>query len=51
MRTIKAGDITKAVSSLFKQANYVLGDDVLAALKKARKAEESPAGREALDAI
>ncbi|OGO18012.1 MAG: fumarate hydratase [Chloroflexi bacterium RBG_16_50_11] len=51
MRLIKAADITRAVASLFKQANYNLGDDVLAALNKARKAEESPAGREALDAI
>jgi fumarate hydratase subunit alpha len=51
MRLIYAADITAAVSNLFKQANNTLGDDVLAALKKARKKEESPAGREALDAI
>ena len=51
MRLIKATEITEAVSSLFKQANYTLGDDVLAALNKARKEEESPAGRQALDAI
>jgi fumarate hydratase subunit alpha len=51
MRLIYAADITEAVSSLFKQANYTLGDDVLAALKKARREEESPAGRKALDAI
>jgi len=51
MRLIYATDITEAVSSLFKQANHTLGDDVLAALKKARRDEESPAGREALDAI
>jgi fumarate hydratase subunit alpha len=51
MREIKAADITKAVADLFQQANYGLGNDVVAALKKARKAEESPAGRRALDAI
>ncbi len=51
MRLVYAADITAAVSNLFKQANYTLGDDVLAALKKARREEESPAGCEALDAI
>jgi fumarate hydratase subunit alpha len=51
MRSINAADITEAVSNLLKQANYTLSDDVLAALKKARKDEESPAGRDALDAI
>jgi fumarate hydratase subunit alpha len=51
MRLIDADDITKAVAALFKQANYTLGKDVLAALKKARKEEESPAGRSALDTI
>jgi fumarate hydratase subunit alpha len=51
MRTIKAGIVTEAVARLFKEANYTLGEDVLAALKKARREEESPAGRQALDAI
>ncbi|MBN1692864.1 MAG: fumarate hydratase, partial [Dehalococcoidales bacterium] len=51
MRNIKADLIIDAVSKLFKEANYNLGDDVLTALKKARREEESPAGREALDAI
>jgi fumarate hydratase subunit alpha len=51
MRLINAPDITKAVADLFKQANYGLGKDVLSALKKARREEESPAGRRALDAI
>jgi fumarate hydratase subunit alpha len=51
MRLINAPDITRAVADLFKKANYELGGDVIAALKKARKAEESPAGRRALDAI
>jgi fumarate hydratase subunit alpha len=51
MRTIRADAVTGAVSNLFKQANYTLGDDVLAALNKARREEESPAGRDAIDAI
>jgi fumarate hydratase subunit alpha len=51
MRSINAADITEVVSNLLIQANYTLGDDVLAALRKARKEEESPAGRDALDAI
>jgi len=51
MREIEASDVTRAVAALFKQANYGLGDDVLAALKKARQAEESPAGREVIDTI
>ncbi|MDD5339438.1 MAG: fumarate hydratase [Dehalococcoidales bacterium] len=51
MRSIPAADITDAVSKLFVQANYSLGADVLAALKKARKEEKSPAGRDALDVI
>ncbi len=51
MRLIMAGDIVEAVADLFKQANYGLGDDVLAALQKARREEVSPAGRSALDAI
>jgi fumarate hydratase subunit alpha len=51
MRLINAADVTEAVSNLFKQANYELGDDVLAALKKARQDEVSPPGCEAIDAI
>lgn len=51
MRTIKAGAVTGAVANLFKQANYELGEDVLAALKKARLEEESPPGREVIDTI
>lgn len=51
MRTIEAGSITEAVSNLFNQANCELGEDVLAALKQARQDEESPLGREVIDAI
>jgi len=51
MREIKASTVTEAVSDLFKQANYDLGEDVLAALKKARQDEESPLGCEVIDTI
>lgn len=51
MRTIKANEVTDAVANLFKQANYELGEDVLAALNKARREEESPSGREVIDTI
>jgi fumarate hydratase subunit alpha len=51
MRLIDASEITGAVSNLLKQANYELGKDVLAALKKARGAEESPAGREVIGSL
>ena len=51
MRTIKADAVTAAVMNLFKLANYELGEDVLVALKKARRDEVSPPGREAIDAI
>jgi fumarate hydratase subunit alpha len=51
MRRIKASAVAGVVSGLFKQANYELGEDVLAALRKAREDEESPLGREAIDTI
>lgn len=51
MRLIYAADITETVSNLLKQANYELGEDVLAALEKARRDEESPLGKEVLDTI
>jgi len=51
MREIKAGAVTEAVSNLFKQANYELGEDILNALKKARMEEESPLGQEVIDTI
>lgn len=51
MREIKAAAVTEAISNLFKQANYEPGEDVLAALRKARVEEESPAGREVIDTI
>jgi len=51
MREIAAEDITKAVARLCKEANFFLGEDVLSALKKARKEEESPAAISVLDQI
>ena len=51
MREIKASAITQAVARLCQEANFVLGDDVLAALKKAQKTEESPLGREVLSQL
>ena len=51
MREIAAEDITKTVARLCKEANYFLGEDVLSALKKARKEEESPVAINVLDQI
>jgi fumarate hydratase subunit alpha len=51
MREINAKEITKTVSNLCQQANFELGEDVLAALKKALKSEESPLGRETLSQL
>ena len=51
MREIKAKDITQAVADLCQQANFELGEDVLSALKEARKKEESPLARDVLDKI
>jgi fumarate hydratase subunit alpha len=51
MREIKAKDITETIARLSKEANFYLGEDVIAALKKARQQEESPAGRQILDQI
>ena len=48
MREIKASKITEAVARLCIEANFELGKDVLAALKKAEQTEESPLGKEAL---
>jgi len=51
MREIKAKEITKTISTLCQQANFELGEDVLAALKKALKTEESPLGKEVLSQL
>lgn len=51
MREIASKEVTRIVARLFQEANFFLPGDVLAALKQAREAEESPAGREVLDRI
>ena len=51
MREIKAKEITKTVSTLCQEANFNLGEDVLAALKQALKTEESPLGKETLSQL
>ena len=51
MREIEASAITKTVAELCQKANFVLGDDVLIALKQAQQTEESPLGRETLSQI
>jgi len=51
MRDIATKKITETIARLFQEACYHLPEDVLEALKKARRNEESPAGREALDKI
>lgn len=51
MRDIKAQEITRTVSRLFQEANFFLGSDVMASLKQAREAEESPVGCAVLDRI
>jgi fumarate hydratase subunit alpha len=51
MKEIKASDITKTVARLCQEANFVLGEDVLAALKKAEQSEQSPLGKEVLSRL
>ena len=51
MREIKASAITQAVAQLCQEANFVLGEDVLDAIKQALNTEESPLGREVLSQL
>ncbi len=51
MREIKASTITQAVARLCQEANFELGEDVLAALKQAQQTEESPLGKEVLSRL
>jgi fumarate hydratase subunit alpha len=51
VREIHVDQVTSQVARLCVESNYYLGEDVLAALKKYREAEVSPAGREVLDQI
>jgi fumarate hydratase subunit alpha len=51
LREIDVKKVTETVSKLCQEANFFLPDDVLDALKKARKTEESEIGQQALDQI
>jgi len=51
MREIKTSEITKVISTLCQEANFELGEDVLAALKQALKNEVSPLGKETLSQL
>jgi fumarate hydratase subunit alpha len=48
VREIEASEITETIARLCQEANYNIGDDVLAALEQAEKIEESPLGRAVL---
>ncbi len=51
MREIQASAITQAVVQLCQEANFELGEDVVAALKQAQQTEESPLGKEVLSQL
>ncbi len=51
MREIKVDDVTKTVANMFEHSCHYLPEDVLAALKKARKEEKSPVARDVLDRL
>ena len=51
MREIQTVQITDTVNRLLREANFNLGEDVLAALRQADKREKSPLGKEALRQI
>jgi fumarate hydratase subunit alpha len=48
MRTVEVGEIVKRVKDACMSANFELGEDVVAALEKAKEREESPVGKEIL---
>ncbi len=51
MREVNVEQITRTIADLCMNANYFLGDDMLAALEKAVAAEESPTGRTILEQL
>lgn len=51
MRDIQVSEITETVARLSQEANYYLPEDVLDALKKARRDEEAPRAQKVLDMI
>ena len=51
MREIQVSEITETVARLCHESNYYLPEDVLDALKKARREEEAPGAQKVLDMI
>ncbi|MDD5083220.1 MAG: fumarate hydratase [Dehalococcoidales bacterium] len=51
MREIKASVIAETITRLSQETNFDLGEDVLAALKRAVETEESPLGKEILSQL
>jgi fumarate hydratase subunit alpha len=51
MREIKASVIAETIARLSQETNFDLGEDVLAALKRAVETEESPLGKEILSQL
>ena len=51
VREIKTSVITDAVARLSQEANFALGEDVIAAIKQAIHVEESQAGRDVLQQL
>ena len=51
IQRVRAQQITRAVRKLFIEANTALNPDVISALKRALKKEESPIGRQVLEKI
>ena len=51
MKKISAKDISKVIEKLCLQANFVLREDILSALKRAYKKEDSQRARAVLDDI
>jgi len=51
VREIETSAITQAVAQLCQEANFELGEDVIAALRQAEQTEESELGREVLSRL
>ena len=49
MKKIHVDEIIQTVEKLCIEANYNLGEDIMASLKKARIEEKSPLGRKVLN--
>jgi len=51
MREIKTDVITGTIAELFQEANYILGEDVISALRQALEVEESQEGRDVISQL